>query len=262
MKEKDLVSILVPTYNRKWLLPRSLNSLVSQSYKNIEIILVNDAGEDVQDIVDKFNDSRIKYFQNEKNLGLAGTRNVALRHSTGNYISLLDDDDIYLQYAIEFRMYMMKKLGAEIVYTRSLLDHWEKTDNGYRSIGKSLYWDSEFDRDLILIQNIAPCLCPLFSRKAWEESNYWFDETMTTSEDHDFWCALSRKNNFHNLSLIDSECTQRSDGTNMTGTMDFSPNWIKIFKRWRNTANNINFVAEHQNNILKRVNLNPEDYGL
>jgi len=176
---EPLVSILVPTHNRKWLLPRTLQSLINQSYKNIEIVLVNDAGEDVEEVVVKLNDSRIKYFQNEKNLGLAGTRNIALKNSHGDYICLLDDDDIYLQYAIEFRMHMMKKLGAEIVYTRSLLDHWEKRDNGYMSIGKTLYWDSEFNKDLILVQNIAPCLCPLFSRKAWNDSgNYLFDEAL------------------------------------------------------------------------------------
>ena len=67
ISSEPLVSILVPTHNRQWLLPRTLQSLVGQSYKNIEIVLVNDAGEDVQEVVDKFNDPRIKYFQNEKN---------------------------------------------------------------------------------------------------------------------------------------------------------------------------------------------------
>jgi glycosyltransferase involved in cell wall biosynthesis len=260
---EPLVSILVPTHDRKWLLPRTLQSLISQSYKNIEIVLVNDAGEDVQEVVDKFNDPRIKYFQNEKNLGLAGTRNVALKHANGNYLCLCDDDDVYLNYAIEFRMYMMKKLDAEIVYTRSLLDHWEKKDNGYTSIGKTLYWDSEFDKDLILVQNIAPCLNPLFSRKSWDDSgNYKFDETLTTTEDHDFWIALSRKNNFHELKLIDAECSQRNDQTQMTNNLDFSVNWIKVFKKWRSTAIKLNWVTEHQNNILKKVGIDPTLHGL
>ena len=260
---EPLVSILVPTHNRKWLLPRTLNSLTTQSYKNIEIVLVNDAGEDVQDIVNQFNDPRIKYYQNPINIGLAGSRNVAIKESTGDYICLLDDDDIYLQYAIEFRMYMMKKLGAEIVYTRSLLDHWEKVDEGYRSVGKTLYWDSPFRRDLLTVQNVAPCCCPLFSRKSWDDSgNYLFDETMTTSEDHDFWCGLSRKTDFQELKLIDCECSQRNDKSQMTGSLDFSPNWIKIFKRWRSTAENLPWVTEHQNNVLKSVGINPEEHGL
>jgi glycosyltransferase involved in cell wall biosynthesis len=259
---EPLVSVLVPTYNRKWLLPRTLNSLLEQSYKNIEIVLVNDFGEDVQDIVDNLNDTRIKYIKNESNLGLAGTRNVALRNCNGKYISLLDDDDIYLKYAIEFRMHMIKNLNAEIVYTRSLLDHWHKTDNGYQSVQKVLYWDSEYNKDLILVQNIAPCLNPLFSRKSREDSNYWFDETLTTTEDHDFWIALSRKHDFHNLQLVDAECSQRDDKSQMTGSLDFSKNWIKVFKKWRSTAENLQWVIESQNSILQQVDINPSDYGL
>ena len=258
-----LVSVLVPTYNRKWLLPRTLNSLLNQSYKNIEIILVNDCGEDVQDIVNEFNDTRIKYFSNKKNLGLAGTRNTALGKSNGDYICLLDDDDVYLNYAIEFRMYMMKKLDAEIVYTRSLLDHWEFRGDRYFSVGKTLYWDSSFDKDLILIQNIAPCCCPMFSRKSWDDScNYVFDTSLTTTEDHDFWISLSRKNDFHELKLIDAECSQRSDKSQMTGSLDFSKNWIAVFKKWRSTAINLQNVIQSQNRVLENVGIDPKLYGL
>jgi len=258
-----LVSIVTPTYNRPVLLKRTLSSLINQSYKNIEMIVVNDAGQDVQAVIDDLDDSRIKYFQNEKNVGLAATRNVALKKSTGLYLCLLDDDDIYLKYALEFRMYMMYKLRAEIVYTRSLLDHWEKKNNQYVSARKILYWDSHFNRDLILIQNIAPCCCPLFSRKSWDDSgNYMFDENMTTTEDHDMWVALSRKTEFKELKIIDAECSKRLDNTQMTGSLNFVPNWIITFKRWRHTAENLNYVTESQNRILKSVGINPEDHGL
>jgi len=262
MNNFPLISVIVPTHNRRNLLPIALKSLLDQSYKNLEIVLVNDAGEDVGDIVNYFGDNRIKYFTNLKNLGLAGTRNVGLRHSTGEYISLLDDDDFYLKYALEFRMDMMQKLGAEIVYTRALQNIMEKVNGQYQTVHKQLYWDSEFNKDLILVQNIAPCLCPLFSRRAWEDSGYWFDETMTTTEDHDFWCALSRKYDFHELKLIDCECTYRNDKTQMTGSLDFFPNWVKMFKKWRETAEDLNWVTNAQNGIIRRVGKNPADYGL
>ena len=263
IKNEPLVSVLVPTYNRKWLLPRTLESVLKESYKNIEIVLVNDAGEDVQDIVNKFNDKRIKYFQNEKNLDLAGTRNVALKHSSGDYICLLDDDDIHLQYTLEFRMYMIKKLNADVVYTRALQDIWEKRPEGYASVHRQLYWDSPFDRDLILIQNIAPCCCPLFSRHAWEETNYKFDETLTTSEDWDFWVHMSRKFDFHELKLVDVECSIRQDNTQMTGSRNgYTTHLPYLYKKWRPLAKNLAFVTEHQNNSLIARGLKPEDYGL
>jgi len=264
VKTDPLVSVLIPTYNRKWLLPRTLQSVLSQSYHNIEVVLVNDAGEDVQDIVKKFNDPRIKYFQNDKNKDLAGTRNVALGLSTGDYICLLDDDDIHLPYTLEFRLYMMKKLKADIVYTRALQDIWEKREIGYVSIHKQLYWDSPFSRDLILVQNVSPCCCPLFSRKAWEESGeYRFDETLTTSEDWDFWVHLSRKYDFHELKLIDCECSIRQDKTQMTGSRTgYTDHLPYLYKKWRPYAENLAWVTEHQNNSLKARGLKPEDYSL
>jgi len=264
MKE-PLISVLVPTYNRKWLLHRTLESILTQSYKNIEVILVNDAGEDVQPLVDYLGDSRIKYYQNEKNLDLAGTRNVALGYSTGDYICLLDDDDIHLKYTLEFRMYMMKKLKADIVYTRALQDVWQKVENGYQSIHKKLYWDSPFDKDLILIQNIAPCCCPLFSRQAWMDTGAWFDETLTTSEDWAFWVELSRKYDFHELKVVDCECSFRMDNTQMTGSREgYTSHLPYLYKKWRDYASpeKKDWVIEHQNSSMKSRGLNPSDYDL
>ena len=259
-----LVSIITPTYNRRNLLKRTLDSLVNQSYKNIEILVINDCGVNAEDVVNEFKDNRIRYFQNDKNVGLAATRNVGLENMRGDYFCLCDDDDIYMKYAIEIRMYLMKKLNAEASYTRSLLDHWEKRGDGYVSIGKTLYWSNPyFSRDLVLVQNICPCSNSTVSRKAWERAGcYKFDQNLTTTEDHDMWIAISRKTDFHDLEIVDTECSRRNDKTQMTNNLDFSKNWIKVFKKWRHTAENLEWVTESQNSILRSVGINPEDYGL
>lgn len=264
---EPLVSIIVPIYNRFNFLTLTLQSLKNQSYKNIQVLCVNDGGENAEKYIKELNDPRFEYYEHPTNLGLPFARNTALKHADGSYLSLLDSDDIYMKYAIEFRMYMIKKLGAEIVFTRSLQNIMDKVklsdgQEGYQIVHSQLYWNSPFQKDLILIQNVAPCCNVTFSRKSWELADYWFQTDMTSSEDHDFWCALSRKTDFVPLELLDTECSQRRDGTNMTGTIDFSPNWIKIFKRWRPTAINLPWVTEHQNVILKQVGINPSDYGL
>lgn len=263
----DLISIIVPTYNRLGLLNRTLTHLLDQSYRNIEIVVINDAGEDISPIIDSFNDKRIVSLRNENNLDLAATRNVGLKRATGDWICLCDDDDIYLQYALEFRLYMAKKLKADIVYTRALQDIWEKVEKDgnfyYKSIHKQLYWDSPFNKDLILVQNIAPCCCPMFSRKSWEDVDNLFDETLTTSEDWAFWVELSRKYNFHELKLIDCECSFRTDKTQMTGSRTgYTDHLPYLFKKWREYAINKDVVIQSQNNSLRARGLNPEDYGL
>ena len=264
MISKPIVSIIVPTYNRKWLLPRTLNSLVQQTYKNLEVILVNDAGEDVDEVAEEYKKLlNLRYIKNFKNIGLAGTRNVGMKNAIGDYFIFLDDDDILLPLAVEFRLEMMEKYNAQIVYTRALQDIWRLFDKGYGSIHKQLYWDCPFDRDLILVQNIAPCNCVMFSRKAWNESGFYnLDEVLKTGEDYDFWIALSRKNDFKELLLVDCECTFREDKTQMSGSRNFSADYPRIYKKWRNHADNKETVIERQNASLEHMGIKPKDYGL
>jgi hypothetical protein len=117
---------------------------------------------------------------------------------------------------------------------------------------------------LLLFQNVCPCNCVMFSRKAWNDSgNYWLDEELTSSEDVDFWVHLSRKHDFYELKLIDCEDSYRTEPNGqMTGNRDFAMHRPMLFKRWREFANNKKWVIENQNAILKACGLNPDDYGL
>ena len=259
-----LISVIVPCYNRKEWISATINSLLQQTYGNFEAIFINDGGEPIDDILDKYNDPRFKYFEHDKNKGLPAARNTGLKNSKGDYISLLDSDDIYMPLALEFRLAMMIKYRAEIVYTRALQNIYELENGKYSLKHQQLYWNSSFHRDSILISNICPCNCVLFSRKAWEQSEYWFDENLDSSEDFDFWIALSRKNDFIDLRLIDCEDSYRTNGDQMTGTRNFLNAYPVIYKRWRHTATeeNMTYVVENQNNILLGGGLNPEDYGL
>lgn len=104
MKNNPLVSIVIPTHNRADLLPRALNSAMNQTYKNIEIIVCDDGSTDnTEDIVKEFlkKDSRIKYIKNEKNLGGNITRNKGILASLGEFITMLDDDDEFVDDRIE-----------------------------------------------------------------------------------------------------------------------------------------------------------------
>jgi glycosyltransferase involved in cell wall biosynthesis len=264
---KPLISVLVPCYNRKEWLPLTIQSLLDQTYTNFEAIFVNDGGESIQDILDKYNDPRFKYFEHDVNKGLPAARNTALRNSHGEYISLLDSDDIYMPLALEFRLSMLKKYNANAVYTRALQNIYEKQkgQNGeeiYKLVHQQLYWNSEFSRDQMLVMNLCPCNCTLISRKAWEDVGYWFDEKLKSGEDYDFWTAISRKYDFVNLKLLDCEDSFRTDNSQMTGAVDFGLDLPRIFKRWRHTAINKEWVIQNQNAILKARGLNPEDYGL
>lgn len=260
-KDEPLISILTPTYNRPDWIQITLGSLQEQTYKNWECIVVNDAGMDIKPVIDKYNDPRIKYFTNDFNMDLAATRNVATVKASGDWFIMLDDDDWLFPETLEFRMWRAKKLKAQIVYSRVLQCYFEKRDNGYVYVGEKLYWDSKYDPDLILVQNIAPCNGIMYSRLA-QEAGGLFDTELKAGEDWSHSIAMSRFYPFHETKIIDCACSFRTDNNQMTGTRNFATDQAKIYKRWRNTARDINWVTQQQNASLRGRGLNPADYGL
>lgn len=101
MKSDKLVSICIPTYNGEKHLKKTLESVLSQDYSNIEIIITDDISTDsTKDVIDGFNDPRIKYYKNPKNLGLGENWNNAVSKANGEFVKLLCQDDILFSGAI------------------------------------------------------------------------------------------------------------------------------------------------------------------
>jgi glycosyltransferase involved in cell wall biosynthesis len=100
--ETPLVSVFMPVYNSEQYIAEALESILNQTYKNLEIILVDDGSTDKSvEIIKNYNDKRIKLIQNEKNMGIPYTRNVGLNNATGKYMAIMDSDDISLPNRIE-----------------------------------------------------------------------------------------------------------------------------------------------------------------
>ena len=97
MSKNKLISIIVPCYNVEKYVEKTLLSIINQTYENIEIIVVEDCSTDntytILQKIQKQYSSKIKLYKNEKNGGLAYTRNRGLEHATGEYIGYIDSDD-------------------------------------------------------------------------------------------------------------------------------------------------------------------------
>ena len=88
------VSVIIATYNRAALLPRAVNSVLSQIYSDYEIIIVDDCSSDkTQEVIQEFTDPRIRSIRHKTNQGAAAARNTGIAHARGKYIAFLDDDD-------------------------------------------------------------------------------------------------------------------------------------------------------------------------
>ena len=92
---KNGVSVLMPAYNSAKYIAQSIESILNQTFKNFELIIINDGSSDnTYDIIASYSDKRIKYFQNEGNKGLIYTRNKLIELSNFEYIAFLDSDDL------------------------------------------------------------------------------------------------------------------------------------------------------------------------
>ncbi len=153
MKTNVLVSIIMPSYKRKIdLVGRAIQSLQQQTYKNIEIVLVDDNGRDdlleyrqgLKDFVASQNDARIVYLANEKNLGGSNSRNRGIEVAKGEYITFLDDDDEYLPNKIEEQLNGMLEANLDMSFTDlSLFDEKNKLID-YRSREDIKSFDTDY----------------------------------------------------------------------------------------------------------------------
>lgn len=112
----DLISIIIPVYNKGDYVKKTINSVLNQTYQNFEIIIVNDGSTDhseLQILECQKQDSRIKYIKQE-NEGVAISRNVAINHASGKYISFLDADDYYDSRFLEKMLVKIK--GFDVCY--------------------------------------------------------------------------------------------------------------------------------------------------
>lgn len=113
-----LVSIIMPSYNTELYIANSIRSVISQTYKNWELIIIDDCSSDgTIDIIKSFNDKRIKLLVNKKNSGAAISRNRGLKEACGKFIAFLDSDDMWNKNKLKIQLQFMKKYDYHFTYS-------------------------------------------------------------------------------------------------------------------------------------------------
>ncbi|RNC65998.1 MAG: glycosyltransferase, partial [Desulfuromonadales bacterium] len=231
-----LVSVIVPTYNRPDMLPETLRSILAQTYPNIEIVVVNDAGADVERLVKEVAPGAA-YLRHERNKGLAGARNTGIRHASGKYIAYLDDDDLFYPEHVETLVTFLEESDCTVAYTDSYRAFQSQASGRYEVVRRELAHGVDFDYDRILVDNFVPVLCFMHEKSCIEESGY-FDESLRRHEDWDLWIRMSRKFRFAHIPKVTCEFSCRVDGSGMTtGTVPmFLVTRNAIYAKYRHLA--------------------------
>ena len=117
------ISVIVTTYNRPVLLKETLNSILNQTYKNFELIVVdNYSNYDFHKLIKSFNDSRIIGYQNKNNGVIAVNRNFGIKKASGKYITFCDDDDLWLKNKLKEQLKFSNNQNQKIlIHTNTIL---------------------------------------------------------------------------------------------------------------------------------------------
>ena len=197
----NLVSVIIPTYNRSTLLLRAIESVRNQTYKHLEIIIVDDGSTDnTEEIVRRLKDNRIIYIKHNKNMGASAARNTGVKKSSGEFVAFLDSDDEWLPEKIEKQINVFSKFGENIgmVYSDMI--------RVYPS-GRKYYWHSPsfLPKDGILypkalnygLINIGLQTCLV--RKVCFSEVGLFDINLKRYIDLEFFIRLSRRFLFYHI---------------------------------------------------------------
>ena len=151
-KYEPLVNVIIPTFNRPLYFQKALKSVLNQSYENLQVIVVNDGGQDVSGIVDSFYDSRIVFINRKENYGKAFSLNEALKYAEGKYIAYLDDDDMYYPDHIETLVDALEnRTDCHVAYSDLYKVYCKVSQDGSRQVlSITIEVSRDFDRFFML----------------------------------------------------------------------------------------------------------------
>jgi glycosyltransferase involved in cell wall biosynthesis len=184
-----LFSVIMPTYNRAYIVRRAISSVLNQTHSNFELIIVDDGSTDnTAEVVDSFNDSRIVYIKHAINLGIASARNTGIAISRGEYIAFLDSDDEWLPHKLREQLVGFEEAPPDVGAIYTQIQNIEK--------GKMTYLHPktppEGNIHRHVLSGLQLYLPTLMIKRKYVEQAGKFDEDFVLCEDCDFAIRLSR----------------------------------------------------------------------
>lgn len=204
---QPLVSIIIRTCQRPYVLEQALLSVKSQTYKNIEIVVIED-GSNVSEqfIYDNFSGLDIQYVATMKKRGRSYAGNVGLNIAKGDFVNFLDDDDMLFSNHVQTLVDVLlqtKMLAAYSVVEERQIQVYAKNPYKHKIKHKTIRYRQSFNRNLLYTFNYIPIQSIMFRRTLFEQLG-GFDEKLENLEDWDLWVRYSTITDFMFVNQITS----------------------------------------------------------
>ncbi len=190
---KPTISVILATYNRADLLPRAIDSILSQTYKDFELIIVDDGSSDKTDaLIHQYmaQDNRIRYIKNPQNKGVSYSRNIAINNARGDYIAIIDSDDQALPNRLEKQLRIIRENPSYTAISGGVYSFEDKIAstqlikwNDYTPVKNNFLLS-------FIFANTFSNAASMFKRDFINDHNIRYNETYIAAEDYDFWVQI------------------------------------------------------------------------
>ncbi len=234
MKQRDSfpkVSVLLPIYNTKEeYLRQCIQSILNQSYTNFELLIINDSPENtnLDEIINSYQDERIKYFKNEKNIGITPSRNKLIDLAKGEYLAIMDHDDISLSERFTKEVQVLDN-NSNI----GVVSSW------FKSIPANIEKKYPIHSDEIksgIVRGACFLLHPaaMLRKSLLLKNNLKYEEEFSPAEDFALWGRLLDKTDFYNIPeilFLYREHEENTSKTQQTKMLTASKQARKVLKK-------------------------------
>lgn len=188
------ISVLMPIYNTdKLYLKEAIESILNQTFVDFEFIILNDSPDNTEldDIVKSYKDKRIKYLKNEKNMGITLSRNKLIDLAKGEYLAVMDHDDISLPSRFEEEVKYLDE-NKDVGVVSCLLKRYKNTDKAQFKIS---------DNHEIKLHLLEKCVilhpASMIRKSVLTDNNIRYEKNFSPAEDYALWCRLIPFTEFH-----------------------------------------------------------------
>lgn len=217
---QELVSVIMPTYNRGYIIGEALESLRKQDYRNFEVIVVDDgSGDETADVVGTFPDLDIKYIKLEKNQGANHARNIGIGHASGKYIAFLDSDNEYLPQNLSIKMKMISGASDKVGF---VFGSFFRVSAEKKEIRPFVEWNNDIKEDLrklILRFNVIDTSTVIAKKECFQNTGL-FDETFPRLQDWDMFSRILFDGGYEALFCEEPLCVNKLQKDSLTTSQD------------------------------------------